>query len=216
MPNETSQPLGEQPTRSDKDTELVGQVLGSEAARDMEELTGKDDTDTSSSTTASDLEISDAEFGATQQAERDVTPEQRKQEYIKWAEDIGSNKQWVNNYFHFNDDSTVEYLFRFTHNIYPKIKGFPESLKKFRRSVYLKGCGWDKNSFNSLKGKTIEGDLVIDVRDTKKIPSEINCKSILILMSSSEKKANPGNTELESGIMSELKVLGYENIHFLY
>jgi len=107
MTNETPQPLGEQPTRSVKDTELVGQVLGEEAAADMEELTGKQNA-ADQATDTNTLEVNFDDQLTVDKSENTVTPEQRKKEYIEWTKETVKNATWVKEVFTFNPDGTVD------------------------------------------------------------------------------------------------------------
>jgi len=107
MPNETQQPLGEQPNRRKDDSELVGQVLGEQAAEEMEELTEKKDANTTNSVTTPKLGMSAGETNAAQAAEQIVTPEHRRQQYYQWAEEISKNTDWIDETFIFESDGRV-------------------------------------------------------------------------------------------------------------
>jgi len=211
MSNETSQqPFAEDQPRNTDDKELVGQVLGEETAEEMAELTGGPTQDIKTNTTATDIELSQSEQVATEAAEQVVTPEKRKQEYYNWVEEIDLGKGWIDHNFKFNDDGTVEYIFAFEHFMWREVKSFPESLKKFKGDVVLKGCDWGEDSFKNLVGREIEGDLVIDSHDMEKIPPNILCKKIKVV-GPTEKDSRKRELYI-SEIRNGLAKLGYNNV----
>jgi len=107
----TQQPFsGDQP-RSTNDKELVGQVLGGQAAEEMEELTGdapiKNDPSNS-------LSMSAEEQVKTNESmkEKVYNAETRREQYIAIAENIGRTETWIDNVFEFNNDGSVEIIGR--------------------------------------------------------------------------------------------------------
>jgi len=104
MPNETTQPFSDQqPPRRKDDTELVGQVLGGQAADEMEQLIGKG---AKSAPPATELGLSAEEGGIITEAEK-ILAEVRREEYYVWAEELGKNAKWVDETFTFEHDGTV-------------------------------------------------------------------------------------------------------------
>ena len=189
MPQETpQQPFAGDQSRSTADTELVEGVLGEQAADEMTELAG--DANKKGPVATSKLKISATESDATRKIEQAASLKQRRQEYIEFVEDYGLSERWVDNNFKFNDDGTVEFLGKFECSYYNNTDSFPDSLKVFKNSVDLRECKWSKQVLESLKGKKIEGNLIVDGSDTEMIPEGITCYSILLLMSTTEFKVN--------------------------
>jgi len=145
MPNETTtQPLREQPPRSTDDTRLVAEVLGSDAAEEMDELVGDHSTDINQ-TESQGLELTEAETVATKEVEQRVSPEERKQQYFEWAGKINKDDNWVEKTFTFGIDGSVSTKHKLDLS-YEKISELPPGL------TYANG-GLDLsfNNFTSLK-----------------------------------------------------------------
>jgi len=104
MPHESAQPFTDPTQRNPRDTELVGKVLGTEQAADMQELTG--DQPTEQRETPTDLEQTTDEKIATTEAEKNKA-ELRHDEYVTWAEKISRNEDWVDETFIFEKDGRV-------------------------------------------------------------------------------------------------------------
>jgi len=104
MTNETQQPLREQPPRSTDDSKLVAEILGGEAAADMDELVG--DQAEEPAVVANEIELSTKEQAATSEAEKTMA-EKRCDEYIVWATGINMDRDWVDETFTFLPDGSV-------------------------------------------------------------------------------------------------------------
>jgi len=215
MPNETSQQPFDQTQRNTNDTELVGQVLGSEAAREMEELTGKEDANTTRSAPASDLEISDTEHSATQKAEQTTTIEQRKQEYIEWADEYNLDADWIDESFKFNSNGTVEYRNAFWIGKHP-VDRFPESLTVFQDNLSMNGCEWSKTQLEQLKKIKIKGIFSIWVEDVDDIPDKIDCERLCVVLSPEHPLKNViEQKKYKQELIDRLSQRGYDNVLFL-
>jgi len=111
MQNETTQPLGEQPTRSTDDTRLVAEVLGGEAAADMNELVG--DQAKTSIKKPDGLEMSTEEASAIEHNEQ--IREERIRKFSDWVDlqetPFTNPKEFFKaRKFIFNNDGTVDVL----------------------------------------------------------------------------------------------------------
>ena len=104
MPNESAQPF-DKTDRDPQDERLVGEVLGAGTREEMEELTdGVQGQVTESG--AMGLDLSENEQKEVQRKE--ITPKQRRRQYIGWAEDIGKDEEWVDRTFIFETDGRVK------------------------------------------------------------------------------------------------------------
>jgi len=214
MSNETSQqPFTENKPRNTDDKELVGQVLGEQAAAEMEELTGKNYANTNGSASVPELGMTAEESDTTKKAEQTKFPEQRKEEYINWAEDQGISTRWVLKAFRFNDDGTVECKVGFTY-VNNKVDFFPDSLVAVHGNLNLDGCSWNETSYNKLKHIKITNELVIRVHDVEKIPSGIECESLTII--STHKPTEDTENVYEKSLRKRLKNMGYLNVNMRY
>jgi len=105
MPNISEQPFTPDKPRSSDDTELVGQVLGSEAEGEMQELLGEQQVESTEHET--EIHLTSGEAAAAKGIEQKVTLKQRRQQYIEWAEDIGKDEKWVDKIFVFETNGRV-------------------------------------------------------------------------------------------------------------
>jgi len=105
MPNESAQPFQDPTQRKSNDRELVEGVLGSQAAADMEALTGNTQ-EQGAEPEAAGLYISVDEQSVVGEAEK-IEAEKRCEEYITWAATFGMDEDWVHNTFIFETDGRV-------------------------------------------------------------------------------------------------------------
>jgi len=103
MPNETTTPF-QNNKRDPRDEHLVERVLGSEVAREMGELV---DGNELSNEQVSDLELSESERADTNQAEREVSPAKRREQYYEWGRINAITKEQIDENYVFNKDGTV-------------------------------------------------------------------------------------------------------------
>jgi len=141
MPNETQQPLSEQPPRSPADQELVSQVLGEEAAADMSELVGEQTSETTASTNT--LGLTDDEQSMVNESQK--SPEQRRKEYIEWAHNFNCNDVWIDAHLKFNSDGAVETITNLS-LVNCDLTTLPSSLVRINGTLSL-----DENPINSLE-----------------------------------------------------------------
>jgi len=107
MTNEISQPFAGDKQRSPDDSTLVEQVLGTEQADEMRELT--DDQLPESSEQAEpfgDIKLSGAEQVAAEKAESDPRMMKRGR-LIEWAEGFSKDSAWVDRTFEIDVDGAV-------------------------------------------------------------------------------------------------------------
>jgi len=195
MINETTQPLREQPARSKNDTELVGRVLGGEAAEEMGELVG--DQTEESPTTPSDLKMSADEISATQ--ESDVSREERIHEFCEWIRPqlppSADPKEYLRlNDFIFNPDGTVD-INRRLYLLRHKFDNLPKGIN----CVYG-DCDLSYTQMKDLSNlpKCINGDLNLVGVHAKTIPHNIEISGhVLILQTNNE-------------LMEDAKAKGYK------
>jgi len=91
--------------RSKDDAKLVGELLGEEEEADMrralgesvKEVVGEEDTG-----------LTDEQKARIEEVEKEMSPEDRREEIINWADSIGKDENWVDETFTFNDDGSVE------------------------------------------------------------------------------------------------------------
>ncbi len=228
MPRETISPFEDPTQRETDDASLVGQVLGPNQEADMRRLLDGETPAESGPATEDlgELTLSDTDREAIEHAET-ATPEQRKEQFVQWAESIGRDDVWVERNFMFNDDGTVETWGRLDIDS-KEFTGFPPGLVKIRDllhisptdslkscntfpkeingGVYIGGCG-----IESLEGlpPVINGDLEVlnnELTDLKGLPKTINGNFIL-----------RGNSEISSleGLRG-LTVGGHMNLCFMW
>jgi len=105
MPNESAQPFADQTKRDPRDEQLVGEILGEKVAEEMQELV---DGSEQPSEKAPELRLSENEQVAAEENEQEVTPKQRRQEYIEWVEEhLNKDVDWVDKTFIFETDGRV-------------------------------------------------------------------------------------------------------------
>ncbi len=105
---EQRQPFAPDKQRSPDDAILVGQVSGPQDEADMRELLGQiEPQESGQAAPEAELDLSGDETAAARKAEEEVTPEQRRQQYIEGAEEIGEGERWVDKVFVFNKNGTV-------------------------------------------------------------------------------------------------------------
>jgi len=178
MSNEHAQPLREQPPRNPADQELVGKVLGREAAADMEELTG--DQAKTPTKKPDDLEMNNDEQTTTNQIEQTVSPENRRKQLIEWVNShININtflskeytaETWVDEFFTVNPDGTVDAP-RTIDLISNTVDYLPEGLNEIDGDFIMSSASL--KSLDNLP-KKINGDLDITCLPfCKSIPSGI-------------------------------------------
>jgi len=201
MSNETQQPFEKPTQRNSQDIELVEQVLGSQEAEDMRALTGeqvveeKPDTDDLGD---ADLSVTAAEQAVVNKAEFGVNAEERRQQFIAWAEEFDETESYVNRYFRFEDDGTVVMIDG--HLMDNKnISWLPPGVKKVEKNLFLSqnkltNCdnipnviegqldltGNPITDLSGLSGVTIKGDLVLHNILATEIPADIKVKVICI------------------------------------
>ena len=108
MLKETHQTLKEQPPRSSVDSELVGGVLGDQAAEEMAELT--DPKQKPNDGQNDEITMSGAEAETTKTAEAVGNPEKTKRDVIRWAVDISMTGEWIDKNLSYNTDGTVDII----------------------------------------------------------------------------------------------------------
>jgi len=202
MPNETQQPLREQPPRSTDDTRLVAEVLGGEAAADMEELVGGQAKELP--VTPNELEASIEEKVATTEAENDFA-EKRREEYLIWAEDDLIEDETAEEFlddhgFIFNSDGTVDMDKNFVGIGYLGISELPPSLNKIDGSFILSNT--NINDLSNLP-KIIKDDLWINDITATSIPKGVKINGKIHI--------KPNQKEL----IQDLKQKGYSNVNIL-
>jgi len=167
MPNETTQPF-DQTKRDPRDEHLVERVLGADAAEDMKALTkGQAAPDRKRVT----LVLTENEQVAAREKEQEVSPEQRRQQYIEWAKSFDKDEEWVDDNFIFISDGTVETKDNLT--IFRKnIEYFPPALKRIRGSLDMTQSKIE--DFNSLNGVKIDKDLRLKYVDIEEIPPNLD------------------------------------------
>jgi len=156
MQKETTQPLGEQPTRSTDDTKLVADVLGEEAAADMNELVG--DRAKEPSVVPNEVGLSTGEKAATAEAEK-TKVELRRDEYVIWATGISKDTDWVDETFTFESDGRVRV--EGSLDLYDSgITELPGGLYEVTGNLIL-----DDNNITSLESmpEIVGGDLMLEL-----------------------------------------------------
>jgi len=156
MTLETTQPFAEQPPRHPDDSQLVEKVLGTQEADEMRELTGGQATPDQTSEDLGQLELTKDEDAATTEAEKSNI-EKRREEYTKWAKDIGEDEDFVDEVFVFHSDGTVEAPEGIRLRNLDLSTGFPSNLVKIDGDLDLSYTGF--NNFDFLKRIVITGDL---------------------------------------------------------
>ena len=184
MKTETTQPLTEQPPRSTADSELVGKVLGGQAAGEMKELTGDQPTREDESG-SNKLEMDEGERAATTKAEQTVSLEERKAEYHEWLEEMYGSRiatTAVKSKFKFLPNGDVESIGGvFFAGV--TVKKFPSSLKKINGLLNLSETQWDI-PLDFLKDIEIKNTMTIDMTLVDRIPPEVKCRDIIVRYSS--------------------------------
>jgi len=195
----TQQPFtGDQPRSSD-DTQLVDQVLGREAAAEMEELLEQDKPpETEPTPLATEIGLSEDELGAVGEAEKSEA-EKCRQEYYVWAKKIGKDNDWVDNVFTFNSDGTV-------------IAEGDVNLRSLKIDTMLPKlisiAGYldlTNSQITSLKGlpNTIGGDLKLSEIPATSIPEGLHITGVIYVYSNQTK------------LIRDCKAKGYKNIVLL-
>jgi len=198
MTKETSQPLSEQSSRNPADQELVGKVLGTEAAADMEELVG-DQTVTESHPTPQQIELSADELSALQQedSQEHVEPIIRREQYIEWMKEELGTAISVDQHFNFlpNGDVEVKGGLDFGHIT---ISSWPPALKKVNGFFIMNDTTWNL-PLDFLKKLEVTDEIEIDVSMIDNFPSRVVCKQVVIKFvdKPTEKDANEAVNKLE-------------------
>jgi len=91
--------------RSKDDAKLVGELLGEEEEREMREALGEGVKEV---VEEGDIGLTDEQKARIKEVEEEVSPEDRREEFINWADSIGKDEDWVDKTFTFNDDGSVE------------------------------------------------------------------------------------------------------------
>jgi len=198
MTKETVQPLGEQPTRSPRDTELVGGVLGGRAAEEMDELVG-DQPLIDSRPAPQQIELSASELSALQQEDKqeDVEPIIRREQYIEWMqEELGTSNN-VDQHFDFllNGGVEVKGDLNFGKRT---INTWPPALKKIKGFFIMNETTWNL-PLDFLRILEVEDDIEIDSSMIDDFPSGVVCKQVVIHFNDkpTEKDANEAVEKLE-------------------
>jgi len=178
MTNEHQQPFAENQPRSTNDKKLVAKVLGEQTAEEMEELAGKPPSIETTPEPAAELTMSKTEAAATKAIEqRVVTPEQRRLEYIQWADSINRKEEWVDVNFIFLPNGNVEAVENFSLGD-TIVNTFPPSLKKVTGLFEISFTNW-KIPLDFLKNIEIE-ELSIDFSMVQDFPMGVICDEIYI------------------------------------
>jgi len=215
MPHESSQqPFADPTPRSTDDTKLVAEVLGTTEAAEMNELLGQTDSDKPEHQ-PQDLELTESEDATTQKAEQELNAEQRRDQYIEWAEGIRKNEAWVDKTFIFEIDGKVrvegDLVLSNT-----RISELPPALYKVEGELHLTNSQITKignipdsvtflflnnnpiESLDPLVGKKMEFLSIAGIKATT-IPEGIEVNKIIL---------NPSQTEL----IADARSKGYEII----
>jgi len=184
MPGETSQqPFAEDQLRNPADQELVSQVLGEQAAEEMEELTGKTETVKIDDAAPDKLELTGDEAITIEGKEtNNLTPEMRRLQYIEWATDMKLDQSWVDNYFIFLPNGDVETVDGQFDLASKTVTSFPSSLRKINGDFVMSTSRWDI-SLNFLKEIEINGMVSIDMTMMDDFPRDVQCKRISVIFS---------------------------------
>jgi len=172
MTNETTSPFQPNRTRKTDDTKLVAEVLGPGEASEMAELVGEK---VDSEPRPQGIELSADETIATKEAEQASTPETRKKQYFKWADECFKtwDEVWLSNTFIFEPDGSV----RVDGNLDLSVCGlstFPPDLSEVTDNFYF-----NRNQFTSLEGmpSIIGGTITLGnnrLTSLKGLPEQIN------------------------------------------
>jgi len=208
MKNETAQPFNNKQRRAD-DYELVEQVLGTQEADEMRELTSGQTREEPASHDLGDVDLSvtAVEQAVVNKAEFGVGAEERRRQFIAWAKELGEDEKLIDENFEFDDDGTVV----ITNGVllpHGKMSWLPEGIKAVETDLHLsfsklKDC---KNmpdliegslylasssieDLSDLAGKTIQGSLVLYEIPATEIPDNIKVKDIYILEGQQEELA---------------------------
>ena len=176
MNQETTQPF-DQIQRDPRDERLVSEVLGGRAAKEMIELAGKDAI--AEPTTTSPLEMSDEEKGAAKGIEEAPTPEERREEYIKWANEMGKSDKWVDWHFTFLLNGNVETTNKDLSLPNVHVERFPTSLTKVNGCFSIFASRW-KIPLDFLKNIEVTKEISIDVTDVDRFPEGARCRGIIV------------------------------------
>ncbi len=208
MPQETAQPFNKTP-RSPDDPELVAKVLGTQEADDMRALTGEQPAEEEPTTSGLDdveMATSAAERAAVTKVEVGVTKEERRQQFIAWAEEFGKGEEFIDKYFEFDDDGTVVVL-DVQHISTQNISWLPEGIKRVKGPLEflgskLKDCenmpdiiegglvlsGSPIGDLGGLAGKTIKGNLVLHDILATEIPDDINLEGTVYIAANQQEE----------------------------
>jgi len=171
MSQETAQPFSKDQPRHADDSALVEQVLGSKEATEMRELAG-DQVLPREESGDMQLALTDDEQIAT--AETGVTKEERRREFIVWAESTGLERGWIDRDFVFNADGSVEVSDNLIINVNELLIELPPGLVKVDGFVELTFC-----NLKSLRNfpQEIDGDVLINnnqLTSLEGLPEEID------------------------------------------
>jgi len=91
--------------RSKDDAKLVGELFGEEEEADMRRALGEGVGDV---VKEEEVGLTDEQKARIKELEEEVSPEDRREKFINWADSIGKDEDWVDETFTFNDDGSVE------------------------------------------------------------------------------------------------------------
>jgi len=208
MPHETTQQpfTGDKP-RSTDDKKLVGQVLGDEAADEMDELVGETKKYSPPETTPNGLELSESEQGTVNEIEKIYTPDERKQQYLEWASENGIGEDFIKMNFDFQDNGDVHTRHNLDfYNIH--LKRLPPGLTLVKGNLYMTSPETVPD-LNPLKDTRIQEALYINSCDIDKVPRGIKCGRIKISYDGAEETDSECRKKGE-----ELRKLGYTKINY--
>jgi len=89
--------------RSKDDAKLVGELLGEEEEAEMRRALGETD-----GIEEREVGLTDEQKAKIKALEEELSPEDRREEIINWADSIGKDEAWVDETFTFDDDGSVE------------------------------------------------------------------------------------------------------------
>ncbi len=160
--------------RDPRDEHLVGEVLGTEAAEDMQQLAGSRQADRR----VSDIELTKGEQETTTRIEKEAaTAEERRRQYYEWAEKYDLSEEWVDERFNFLDDGSVETNAWISFHS-KAVTSLPPGLKRVRGNLIFTMSGI--RVLSSLEGIKIDGDLeLLQLLNIDTIPSNIDIGGVI-------------------------------------
>jgi len=103
--NSLKNPFEAPKKRSKDDAKLVGELLGEEEEAEMRRALGESVGDV---VEKEEVGLGDEQKARIKALEEEVSPEDRREEFINWADSIGKDEDWVDETFTFDDDGSVE------------------------------------------------------------------------------------------------------------